>query len=344
MQEQTTEPRFRLLGAGREPALERFAAEVEAGLTSAPKTLPCAWFYDARGSRIFEEICELPEYYPTRAEEEILRTRAAEIAACVPPGASVVELGSGSAVKTRILLEELLSRADGVRYVPVDISRSMLEHSSRALLDDYPALRVLAIAAEYGEGLHLVRREVGGHKLMLWLGSNVGNLDRREAVRFLAGVRADLGPEDRLLIGIDLKKDRATLERAYDDAAGVTERFNKNLLARINRELGGRFDLDAFRHAAAWNEEAGRVEMHLVSARDQSVRIEHLGLDVPFRAGETIHTESSHKYSLPEIDALAAGSGFRVERRWLDRAGRFALQLFRPSPGPNHRAGPRPAP
>src|SRR5687767_14454556 len=159
----TTEPRFRLLGAGREPTRERFAADVEAGLTAIPKTLPCAWFYDARGSRIFEEICALPEYYPTRAEEEILRTRAAEIAACVPPGASVVELGSGSAVKTRILLEELLARSDGVRYVPVDISRSMLEHSSLSLLADYPELRVLAIAMEYGEGLRLVRGEVGGH-------------------------------------------------------------------------------------------------------------------------------------------------------------------------------------
>jgi dimethylhistidine N-methyltransferase len=328
----TADPRLRLLAVGREPARERFAADVEAGLTSLPKTLPCAWFYDARGSRIFEEICELPEYYPTRAEEEILRARAGEIAALVPGGASVIELGSGSAVKTRILLEQLLARRDGVLYVPVDISRSMLEASSRALLDDYPGLRVLAVAAEYRDGLRIVRGEVGGPRLMLWLGSNVGNLGRREAVRFLARVQEDLLPEDRLLIGIDLRKDRATLERAYDDAAGVTERFNKNLLARINRELGGRFDLDAFLHAATWNEEAGRVEMHLVSARDQTVRIDDLALEVSFRAGETIHTENSYKYSLEEIDALAATAGFRVERRWLDAGGRFSLQLLRPRP------------
>jgi L-histidine Nalpha-methyltransferase len=333
MKESSTsvDPRLRLLGDGCEPTRERFAADVEAGLAADPKRLSCAWFYDARGSRIFEEICRLPEYYPTRAEEEILRAHAAELVDLVPAGASVVELGSGSATKTRILLAELLRREGEVRYVPVDISSSMLEHSSRSLLRDYPGLSVVAVAAEYRDGLRLVRAEVEGRRLMLWLGSNVGNLGRREAVRFLSAVRKDLQADDRFLIGIDLRKDRQTLERAYDDAAGVTARFNLNLLARINRELGGGFDLDAFRHQATWKEDPGRVEMHLVSAREQTVAIEALGLAVPFRAGETIHTESSHKYSLDEIDALAERSGFQVEARWLDEARRFSVQLLRPA-------------
>jgi dimethylhistidine N-methyltransferase len=324
--------RLRLLGEGRELTLERFAAETLAGLTAGPKTLPCAYLYDATGSRLFEEICALPEYYPTRAEEEILRENAAAIAADLPAGVSVVELGSGSATKTRHLLEALLLRADGLRYVPVDISRSMLEQSSRDLLAQYPTLQVLGVAAEYSDGLRVVRREVEGPEVVLWLGSNVGNLDRADAIAFLADVRADLDPDDRFLLGVDLRKDVLVLERAYDDAAGVTAAFNKNLLARINRELGGDFDLDAFAHRAPWNAEHGRMEMHLESLVDQTVRIDALELDVAFARGETIHTESSHKYSLAEIDQLAARAGFALADRWLDAERRFSLQLLRPEP------------
>jgi dimethylhistidine N-methyltransferase len=322
--------RLRLLGEGRELTLDRFAAETLAGLTSAPKTLPCEYLYDPLGSRLFEEICALPEYYPTRAEEEILRENAAAIANDLPKDVSVVELGSGSATKTRHLLEALLARADGLRFVPVDISRSMLVESSRDLLSDYPTLEVIGVAAEYSDGLHVVRREVDGPRVVLWLGSNVGNLERADAAAFLAGVRADLTSDDRLLLGVDLRKEVAVLERAYDDSAGVTAAFNKNLLARINRELDGNFDLDAFAHRAPWNAEHGRMEMHLVSMHDQVARVGALDLDVVFARGETIHTESSHKYSLAEIDDLAARAGYSIANRWLDGEARFSLQLLRP--------------
>jgi dimethylhistidine N-methyltransferase len=324
------EPRLRLLGEGRELTLERFAAEARAGLTAVPKTLSCAWLYDAAGSRLFEEICTLPEYYPTRAEEEILRENAAAIADDLPEGATVVELGSGSARKTRHLLAELLARRERVTYVPIDISRSMLVHSSRALLREYPKLDVVGVAAEYGDGLHLVRSEAAGPHVVLWLGSTIGNLGRDEAVAFLASLCGDLTTDDLFLLGVDLRKDPAVLERAYDDARGVTAAFDKNLLARINRELGGHFDLDAFAHRAPWVAEHGRVEMHLESLADQTVRIDALDLDVPFARGETIHTESSHKYSLEEIDRLAARAGFTVADRWLDSERRFSLQLLRP--------------
>jgi len=325
-----SEPRLRLLGAGRELTLERFAAEVRAGLTATPKTLPCAYLYDAEGSRLFEEICALPEYYPTRAEEEILRENASAIADDLPDGVSVVELGSGSATKTRHLLDALLLREDGLTFVPVDISRTMLEESSRELLLEYPTLDVVGVAAEYADGLRAVRAEVDGPQVVLWLGSNVGNLDRPNAVTFLHGVREGLTADDRMLVGVDLRKDIAVLQAAYDDQAGVTAAFNLNLLVRINRELGGHFDVDRFAHRAPWNADAGRIEMHLESLADQTVRIDALDLEVPFAKGETVHTESSHKYSTAEIDALAAAAGFEVEDRWLDSNERFSLQLLRP--------------
>ena len=321
------------MGEDRTPTLERFGEEVRAGLTASPKTLPCAWFYDEVGSLLFEEICDQPEYYPTRAEEEILRSRAGEIAEVVSSlegEFSLVELGSGSSVKTRHLIEAFLARGDGLRYVPVDISRSMLEESARRLVADYPSLRVAGVAAEYGAGLKMVRERFQGRELVLWLGSNVGNLERREAVGFLGDLRRGLGEDDRFLMGVDLRKDPEVLEAAYDDAAGVSARFNLNLLARINRELGGHFDLATFAHRAPWIEEEGRIEMHLESLVDQTVAIDALGIEVSFQAGETIHTENSTKYSLEEIDGLAAASGFEVQRRWLDSGERFALQLLRP--------------
>lgn len=307
-----------------------FARDVEAGLTRSPKRLPCRYFYDREGSLLFEEICRLPEYYLPRAEREILESRAGEIAALLPPEARLVELGSGSAAKTRILIEALLARRATLCYVPVDVSRSMLEESSLALLADYPALRIVGVAAEYEEGLAKLESAASGPKLVLWLGSNVGNLDRPDAARFLRRVRGLMAAGDRLLAGIDLRKDRAVLANAYDDPQGVTARFNRNVLARINRELGGRFDLDAFRHRAVYDEAAGRIEMYLVSTRAQRVPIERLGLTVPFAPGEAIHTENSYKYSLAEIGALAAAAGLGVERQWLDSGGRFSESLLAP--------------
>jgi len=307
-----------------------FAADVRAGLTARHKRLSCRYFYDADGSALFERICELPEYYLTRAELSILEARADEIAASCSGDAALVELGSGSARKTRTLIEAMLRQRRPVRYVPIDISRSMLQESSRALLDDYATLEIIAIAAEYRAGLRWLERQREQPKLVLWLGSNVGNFGRREAARFLRGVRASLGASDRLLLGVDLRKSRQVLEAAYDDAAGVTAQFNRNLLGRINRDLGGRFDLDSFAHRARYNQRLGRVEMHLVSQRAQVVRIDALGLDVAFRAGEAVFTESSYKYSAEEIERLARVAGLVVERRWLDTGRRFSLNLLAP--------------
>lgn len=325
-----TSARFTLIGVGRERVREDFAADVRTGLSAQKKRLSCAFLYDRAGSQLFEEICSLPEYYLTRAEEEILRSRAAEIVGDLPPDVDLVELGSGSAAKTRLLIEELIRRHGRLRYVPVDISRTMLEESSSALLADHPELSVLGVAAEYRAGLHELRRRLKGPRLVLWLGSNVGNFERDEAVRFLAEVRRDLDENDRLLLGVDLRKDRATLELAYDDPAGVSARFNLNLLARINRELGGHFDLDSFAHHARYHEDRGFVELSLVSRRAQTVRIDALGMDVAFEAGEEIHTENSHKYSIREIEALAEGAGYAVERAWLDAQQRFRLQRLVP--------------
>ena len=297
-----------------------FAAAVRAGLTSRPRAIPCRFFYDAAGSRLFEEICRQPEYYLTSAEQEILDAHADTIAT---RGASMVEFGSGSAAKTRTLIEAFLRRRGRLRYVPVDISPDALD--AEALRRDYPSLEVEPIAAEYREGLRRLKRVEP--TLVLFIGSNIGNFTREAARAFLDDVRALLTPDDRLLLGVDLRKDRAILEAAYDDAAGVTARFNLNVLARINRELGGTFDLGAFEHRAAYDEAAGRVSMWLVSRRAQRVRV---GADAyEFDAGEAIHTEDSYKYSLDEIDRAAAA--FSVEARWLDARRRFCVSVFAPA-------------
>jgi L-histidine Nalpha-methyltransferase len=309
-----------------------FAADVRAGLTGSRKRLSCQYLYDAEGSALFEEICALPEYYLTRAEQEILDAHAGEIVAACPADAALVELGSGSAKKTRTLIEAALAQRSPLRYVPIDISRTMLEDSSRALLDDYPGVEITAIAAEYRAGLRWLERQ-RAPKLVLWLGSNVGNFSRTEAARFLRSVRATLSPSDRLLMGVDLRKARAVLEAAYDDAAGVTARFSLNILRRMNRELGGHFDVDAFAHRSRWNERLGRIEIQIESLRAQTVRLDALRLDVPFRAGERIYTESSYKYSFAEIERLAHAAGLVLEQRWLDAARRFSVNLLAPSSG-----------
>lgn len=319
--------RVRLITLPEDPRRNGFARNVLQGLLSNPKTLPCRYFYDQEGSLLFERICELPEYYLTRAEREILEASAAEIAHPCAPGTRLVELGSGSASKTRILIHELVKRHGWLRYIPVDISRTMLEESSRSLLRDFPTLRIEAISGEYQEGLRYLARDSTSPKLVLWLGSNMGNLDRSESADFLGKVRETLTEGDRMLIGLDLRKDRTVLERAYDDAQGVTARFNKNLLTRINRELGGRFDLNAFAHRAMYDDREGRVDMYLVSRVDQRVRIESLDLDLEFRHGETIHTESSYKYSPEEIQTVSESAGLRVERSWFDAERRFCLSL-----------------
>lgn len=323
--------RFHLIVTAPSDDLAQFARDVKTGLTASPKFLPCRYFYDREGSRLFEEICQLPEYYLTRAEREILSEHAEETIARWSHDVALVELGSGSATKTRVLIDALLRRQERLQYVPVDISRAALEESARALLEHYPTLSITAIAGEYHDGLERLQTSIGGAKLILWLGSSVGNFERGEAAEFLRRVRATMTADDRLLIGIDLRKDRTILERAYDDASGVTARFNLNLLARINRQLGGHFDLEAFRHRALYNEEVGRIEMYLVSARAQRVVIDRLNMTIAFAPEEAIHTENSYKYSLAEIDALAEAAGLRIEQQWFDAGHRFSVNLMAPS-------------
>ena len=312
------------------PEEESFADAVAAGFARRPRSIPCRFLYDERGSKLFEEICDLPEYYLTRAEREILLGRADRIAARFDRPIVLAELGSGSAAKTRLVIEACLARHGGLRYVPVDISRSMLEASSIELLERYESLEIRAIASELRTGLHHVGRETSRPKLILWLGSSVGNLSRDEAAAFLGRVRRAMTAEDALLIGIDRRKSRAVLERAYDDAAGVTARFTLNLLERMNRELGARFDPNAFRHRAVYHEDEGRVEIAILSLRRQRVAIEALELELDLARGEGIHAEDSFKYSLAEIDALASAAGMQVEERWQDRGRRFSLNLFSP--------------
>jgi dimethylhistidine N-methyltransferase len=320
--------RFTLIDLPAEMRRNRFARDVAAGLTASPRWLPYCYFYDRLGSRLFEAICELPEYYLTRAETAILKSHARDIAAHFPSPTDLIELGSGTATKTRLLIEAFLQRHGPLRYVPLDICRSVLEESSPDLLRTYADLEVLAIAGEYHDGLAHLGAVTGRQRLVCWLGSNIGNLHRAEAAEFLGQVGATLSLDDRLLVGIDLRKAPATLEAAYNDACGVTAAFNRNLLVRLNRELRGSFDVKSFAHQALYDEIAGRVEMHLVSARAQRVRIADLDLDVPFAAGETIHTENSYKYSPAEIDALAAAAELRLEQSWLDPERLFRLTLF----------------
>ena len=320
--------RFSLVAVPSSARLAAFARDVRTGLTANPKWLSCCYFYDQEGSQLFEEICELPEYYLPQAVREILVDHAADIQAAVPDEIAVVELGSGNAAKTRILLEVLLAKRKKLCYVPIDICRTVIEDSSRELLREFPQLKIVAVAAEYQEGMRQLPLAADSPKLILWLGSNIGNFDRSEAAQFLRNLRSTMSPSDRLLIGIDLRKDRATLERAYDDARGVTARFNLNLLSRINRELGGNFNLQLFRHRAFYNEEVGRIAIYLVSTVNQIVAIEQLDLEIEFKTEETIFTESSFKYSLKEIQALLQRGGLRLERQWLDSQSSFSMNLL----------------
>jgi L-histidine N-alpha-methyltransferase len=314
-------------------AADDFAADVRAGLTAPRKHLPPKYFYDDLGSRLFDAICLLPEYYLTRAEAQIFERHAAEIVEQAGAGAdrlTLFELGSGSAAKTRRIIDALLARQARLDYVPVDISAAALEESASALLGDYEGLSVTGYAADYDTALPRLREgfEEGGRALVLFLGSNVGNFGRAEARDFLRRVRKVLRAGDRLLLGADLKKDAEMLEAAYDDELGVTAAFNKNLLVRINRELRAEFSLSNFRHIAHYNEREGRVEMHLESYIKHTTRVGALALAVRFERQERIHTENSYKYSLAELSALAAETGFGLEQTWLDSAKDFSSNLF----------------
>jgi dimethylhistidine N-methyltransferase len=297
-----------------------FVNDVLAGLSKRPKQLSPKYFYDAAGARLFEEITALPEYYPTRCELAILRAHAAAIARHIPQGAALVEFGSGSTRKARIVLDAAPAIA---AYVPVDISSEMLEQEAEELRRAYPRLAVLPVVADFMRPFRLPAALAGMARAGFFPGSTIGNFEPHEACSFLRHAGRMLGQGETLIIGVDLVKDAAILNAAYDDAAGVTARFNRNLLTRINRELGGTFDLATFSHQAFYNAERGRIEMHLVSKKRQKVRV--AGRIIEFRAGEAIHTENSYKYTLESFAALARGSGWRPLEVWTDAKGYFSV-------------------
>ena len=325
------EERFTITTRDDEIFINNFSEDVKTGLTSESKYLPFVYFYDHIGSQLFEKICELPEYYLTRTETKILETNADDIASQFSEETVLVELGSGSSTKTRILIEAFLERQSLAHYTPIDVSHQMLEESSYSLLEAYPDLEINAIAARYNEGIDHLDFRKDRQNLITWLGSSIGNFDRSEVTTLLRHIQEIMHPNDRFLVGIDLKKDKTIIEKAYNDAQGITAKFNLNLLTHINRELGGNFDLDNFDHQAMYNEEIGRIEMYLISNLDQKVFISGLDLEVYFEANETIHTENSFKYSLGEIDTLAEEAGLYVEQQWFDNERLFSLNLFAPA-------------
>jgi dimethylhistidine N-methyltransferase len=300
-----------------------FREDVLEGFSLPQKALSPKYFYDAEGSRLFEAITELAEYYPTRTEIGLLRGAAAEIAAQFPPGAALVEFGSGASVKTRILLDAAPQLG---AYVPVDISPEALDEAARAIRGDYPGLMVAPLAEDFTTALSLPAEIAGRPVVGFFPGSTIGNFAPTEAKEFLVRARRLLGEGAQFLVGADLVKPEETLVAAYDDALGVTAAFNKNLLARINRELGGDFDLDAFAHRARWNPRESRIEMHLESLRDQEVEV--AGRLFHFAAGETLHTENSYKFTVEGLARLAEAAGWRLERRWTSAHPAFAVVLL----------------
>ena len=298
-------------------------ADALAGLSAPRKTLPCKWLYDAEGARLFEAITRRPEYYPTRTEIGILREQAPAVAAAVGPGATVVEFGPGDGEKAVLLLSILRGPA---AYVPVEIAPEWLETVADRVSRAVPGLPVVPVAADFTRGFGLPAGVPADRRLGFFPGSTIGNFEPTDAAALLRRFRAALGPGARLLLGADLVKAPAVLEAAYDDAAGVTAAFNLNLLHRLNHELGADFDASGFRHRAVWNAEDERVEMHLEAARAQRVRLG--GREIRFRAGETIHTENSHKYRPERLEALADAAGWGARAMWTDPGRLFSVWLL----------------
>jgi L-histidine Nalpha-methyltransferase len=307
------------------PSQETFRDAVIAGLVREPKSLPCKLFYDARGSALFEKICELPEYYLTRTEIAILDRFAADIAHRIGPHCRLIELGSGASHKVRILLEALGRPAF---YVAVDISREQLRRAAARLAGDFPKVNVVAVCADYTRPFTLPPLPgPDGKRVGFFPGSTIGNFEPKQVVKFLSDWAALLGPGGEMLIGADLKKDPKILNAAYNDKAGRNAAFNLNLLARINRELGGDFDLDRFAHVAFYNESEGRVELYLKSLAEQTVSVS--GRQFRFGAGELIHTENSYKYAIEDFRALAEEAGFEPVHTWTDRHQLFSVHYLR---------------
>jgi L-histidine Nalpha-methyltransferase len=305
------------------PERDRTQLEVLHGLQQTPKKLPCKLFYDARGSELFERICELEEYYLTRTELGILLAHVGEMADALGPEVTLIEFGSGASMKTRLLLDALIAPRV---YVPIDISSTALFSSARALTKAYPELAVRPVCGDYTEPLDLPVSVVPGSVAAFFPGSTIGNFEPPAAIEFLRGIRSHCGPSGKLLIGVDLPKDREVLEAAYDDREGVTAQFNLNILRVMNRDFGAHFALENFAHRALWNERAGRVEMHLVSTRRQSVQVD--SMVVHFDVNEHIVTEYCYKYGLDQFRDLARKSGYDVARVWTDPQRRFSVQLL----------------
>jgi len=304
---------------GSAVAPDNFLEDVVAGLSLARKELPPKYFYDARGSALFEEICTLPEYYPTRAEIALTRQHIAEIARFAGAGSELIEYGSGASTKTRILLEAL----EPAVYVPVDISESALRGAAALLETEFPWLNVRAVVGDFGRPLAIPAFAGAGRKVVYFPGSTIGNLTREESLAFLHMTRGQVGPGGAMLVGVDVKKDPNLLHAAYNDSQGVTAKFNLNLLSRINAELGGDFEVGKFVHYAFYNAPMGRIEMHLASLERQTANVGSYRFR--FAPGESIHTENSCKYSVEEFQALAAQAGFRGEKVWMDDARLFSL-------------------
>jgi dimethylhistidine N-methyltransferase len=307
-----------------QPNAAQFLADVVQGLSARPKTLPCKHFYDERGSKLFDEICDLPEYYLTRAEDEIIKRYSREMADQIGPGVMLVEYGSGSSTKTRALLDQL---DDPVAYVPVDISREHLRRTAGQLSLAYPHIEMLPVCADFTKPFHLpTSKRRSSHSAVFFPGSTIGNFQPHEAADMLVHLAAMCGTGGGLLIGIDLQKDPRVIDAAYNDAQGVTAEFNLNLLRRINDELGGDFDLETFEHRAIYNQRLGRVELSLVSTQQQTATVS--GHVFAFDADEPILTEYSHKYTVPGFAAMAAKAGLTLRRTWHDAQQRFAVLHF----------------
>jgi L-histidine Nalpha-methyltransferase len=324
----TVTERLEVVHAAVAAANQSFARDVARGLSANPKYLPSKYHYDDVGSALFDAITHLPEYYLTAAEAEILHEWGWEIVRVLGAPIEFFELGSGSANKTRILIEEALRVQGKLRYSPIDISLDALRDSSKALIAAYPGLSIRAYAGDYFSVLASNRLRRDAHALFMLMGSNIGNSQPEEARELVSLIARALRPGDGLLLGVDDKKDRATLELAYNDPAGVTAAFNRNLLVRINRELGGRFDPQRFKFIANYDETRGVIDSYLEALDAHEVFVEAIGLQVTFAAGERIHTESSYKFDQADVSELASAAGLRLARDWHDRARRFTVHLL----------------
>ena len=319
-----------IIGVSKTDLVEEFADAIRIGLSKEKKSIDPKYLYDSEGSRLFDEICKLDEYYLTRKELSIIREQIDDILSS--RYSSIVELGSGNASKTRYFIEHLLSKQDRLYYMPIDISHSALKDAIDNL-SIYNNLEVIGITSDYVNGLNIADKIISksriDSKLILFLGSSIGNLEPSYAINFLRMVKEHMSKQDRLLIGFDLKKDKSILELAYNDRKGITAKFNLNLLARINRELKGRFDIARFEHKAFYNASRSRIEMHIVSREEQEVYIEYLDLSVKFKERDSIHTENSYKFSIDDIDRLARKAELEVEEHYMDKDRWFVLTMFK---------------